>query len=615
MKSTLAMGWMALIMSLLIAGCAAYFSISGLAVLFAAALIPVIVMATTLELGKLGATFFLHRYWDELPWKIKHPMAVMVFILMLITSMGIFGFLSKGHIEQEAPTVELSIDIQSADQEIAQHKDRINTLQAQLDQLNSSLAKLIEYAKVSGKDGYLIRQKELQPQMDALQAGIEQEKVNVRKIRETKAIAQREVSTIEAKLGPIKYVAELFGYDLKQDPDGKGKAVRIVIVLFMLAFDPFAIFLIMAADWTFIKYRKERLAVKVEEDETELQALRKQQTDLLDLQLQNEDLKTTISSHLQEDANIDEQLHKELTEVYETYEEILERKNSEISTLNEMIDSANVVEHVVFREIEVPVEIAINTDNAEHIHDLEHALIVLEIKLEEKTMELEEFMKVLAELDSNLDAKPTEVEKIVEVENTDRVDKLEQDKLALKSTITDAEDKIADLTNQSELKDIDLGRAVETIEERNGEIAELQRLIDGLTADINTARNDIESRDKAVESLNTKYQLIERVPGIGIVADNMAATQGATSFGTEFPVNPTPDQMFLRVDSMPSKLYTYEGTRWIESTKSNDTEYDEQYLQHLINELGEDRVSLDELSEKEQVEIQSLLSKEDVLGK
>ena len=636
MKTTLTMGWIALLMSLLIAACAAYFSITGLAVLFAAALIPVIIMATTLELGKLGATFFLHHFWDEIPWKIKYPLAGMVIILMLITSMGIFGFLSKGHIEQETPTVELSIDIQDADEDIKQHKDRIKILKDQMDQLNGALNKLLEFSKVSGKTGYLASKKELQPQLLELEKEINQEQDRIKLIRESKTSAQREISGIEAKLGPIKYVAELFGYDLSKDPSGKGKAVRIVIVLFMVAFDPFAIFLIMAADWAFLRYKKERSEVKVEEENNEINKLREENRELLGLQLENEDLKTTIQSHIEQEDALGKEIFKEITEVYEAHEMIVNTKDEEIRSLTEMLETADTVEHVVFKEIEVPVEVPVNIDNAEHIHDLEHALITLEIQLEEKTMELNEFLATLEKLDENLSAKPTEVEKIVEIEDTAALEKLQEErdeiletssklenKLLhsentvdhLKLALTEQEDMNATLKHEMDAKDIDLGKAAETIEERNAEISELQSSINTLREELNTARNDIEARDKAVENLNNKYQLIERVPGIGIVADNVEFTPGATSFGTEYPQNPTKGQRFLRVDSMPSTLYEYEGSRWIEAVKTNDVEYDEQYLQHLINELGDNKVELDELSEKEQEEIANLLSKEDVLGK
>lgn len=615
MNSTLAIGWLTLFMSLLIAGCAAYFSISGLSVLFAAALIPVIIMATTLEIGKLGATFFLHRYWDELPWRIKYPLAVMVTILMIITSMGIFGFLSKGHIEQEAPTVELSIDINDANQEIAQHQDTIKGLQSQLDQLNASLGKLIEYAKVSGKGGYLARQKELQPQLDELQRAIEVQKTKIKEIRDIRSVAKRSMGAIEAKLGPIKYVAELFGYDLQKDPDGRGKAVRIVIVMFMLAFDPFAIFLIMAADWIFIKYRAERLVVVVKERDEELDELRKSAAEALDLQLENEDLKFVIDHHLKEDTRLDNEIQEEFRKGADVYQELVNTKDNEIRVLTEMLETTETVEHVVFREIEVPVEIPIHVENAEHIRDLEHALITLEIQLEEKTMELNEFLATLEQLDENLSAKPTEIEKVVEVENTERVDALENDKRDLNKSVTEAEDKIAGLDELNKSKDQDLIRAAEEINDRNIEINNLQSQIAELITQLSTAENDIEARDKAVEKLNTKYQLVERIPGMSLSPDNTPDAATPTSFGTDFPENPVKDQMFLRVDSMPSKLYVYEGTRWIESTKTNETKYDEKYLQHLVNELGDGKVELDELSEKEQAEIHNLLSKEDVLGK
>ncbi len=622
MKSTLFTAWMALFMSLIIAACAAYFSITGLSVIFAAALIPVVVMATTLEIGKLGATFFLHHFWNELPRKLKYPMSVMVMILMIITSMGIFGFLSKGHIEQEAPTVELSLDIKDADARIEQHQSRITTLQQQTDQLNGALQKLLDFSKVSGKTGYLARKAELNPQLQLIEQGIVDERAKIQEIRDKQTKFKRSMAGIEAKLGPVKYVAQLFGYDLERDPEGKGKAVRIVIIMFMIAFDPFAIFLIMAGDWAFNKYRKERKFVVLEEENLEIK----------DLKHEKDELQAAVSHHLLNEEQLDQEIDKISLEIASVYEKLLIVKDKEIENLNEMVQNAEHVEHVVFRDVEVPVEIR-TSGNDEYVQELEQALVILQTELEDKKMELQEFLDTLAEIDQSLEAKPTEVEKIVEVVNDDLVNELEESNEALakefaevkashQSQLEEAESNIAELHELNALKEVDLTTAKTTIEEHLGEITKLETLITDLKSNINELESandkltsDIGARDKAVENLNTKYQLIERVPGLGIMADNVASTVPSTGFGTSFPTDPLKDQLFLRVDSVPSVLHKFEGSRWVEITKDNDVEYDEKYLQHLITELGDGKIELNELSDKEQSEIQSLLSKEDVLGK
>lgn len=606
------MGWIALIMSLLIAGCAAYFSITGLAVLFAAALIPVIIMTTTLEVGKLGATFFLHRYWDDLPHRLKWPMTMMVVILMVITSMGIFGFLSKGHIEQETPSVTLNIDIEDADEQIAAHNERIKQYKQETKIINDSINKMIEHARVSRKGGALDRMKEFKPQLDAAQVGIDHQQQQIRALRALKSKAKREVSGIEAKLGPIKYVAELFGFDLAKDADGKGKAVRIIIVMFMIAFDPFAIFLIMAADWTFMRHRKEQRELKEEEDgeaiDDEKEEVEKLQKEILETANKTQEL--------------DDALLAELQEIITTHETIVNTKDEEITLLNELVD-ANVIERIVWRETEVPVEVEDNT----RVRELEATLITLEQELEEKTVELNEYLEVLEELGNTLDAKPTEVE--VKVEDTAKVDALEadlqvmSDEYAAYKEVTDtlakekseASSKLQRVQNELDTMRGKMLTAENSLQGSRNENTKLQSQIDVISAQNVTLSDDISARDKAVQALNTKYNLVEKIPGLAIQADNSPTINPSTGFGTDFPTDPVLNQMFLRVDTMPSKLFRFEGTRWMEAEKDSQVEYDEKYLTHMINELGDGNLELNDLSTKEQQEIENMLSKEDVLGK
>jgi len=256
MRSTNIVGVLLLLLSMGIAGVAAYFSITGLAKLFAAALIPVIIMAGILEAGKLGGTFFLHRYWKELPFW-KWLLGIMVAVLMLVTSMGIFGFLSKGHLEQEAPAHQAVLQIERLDSRIKSHEIQIERDNKRLVQLDAVIQKLLDFDKVSGPTGSRSVRKEQAPERLEIQESVDNAYVSIDALREDLLEYNQQITTIEAELGPITYVAELFGFDLETG-DGKGKAVRFVIVLLMAAFDPLAIILIMAADWVFLKDNQEQ---------------------------------------------------------------------------------------------------------------------------------------------------------------------------------------------------------------------------------------------------------------------------------------------------------------------------------------------------------------------
>lgn len=446
----------------------------------------------------------------------------MVVILMIITSMGIFGFLSKGHIEQEAPTIEFTIDIKEIESKISQHNNKIQTLEKQLKLINDSLQTLIDFKKISGPAGYLEKQKELQPQILELQKGIEIEKTYIRDLISSKSKIEREIGTIEAKLGPIKYVAELFGYDLTKDKDGRGKAVRIIIIMFMIAFDPFAIFLVMASNWTFMRYHEEQKDKKVYSNE--------------------------VQEYIDREEIICNDIDKCFKEIVETYKKIVNTKDEEITFLNQELQNNDVVERVVFRDIEVPVEV----ENTEKIKELQR-------KLEEKTVELNEYIQILNEIDKSMENTPKEIDKIIS-EHTEEIKQLTDQ-------VKKYQDEIQSLNTEKEL------------------------LI-----------KDIKSRDQAVQKLNEKYNLIEKIPSLGIKADNVS------TFGVDFPKNPKKGQLFLRVDIQPNQLFTYEGTRWIEKTSEN-------YVQELIRGLETGDILIDSLSPEDRESIYKVLKKEDIFGK
>ena len=117
----MALGILVLLSALSISAVAIYYSIAGLVAIFAAAAIPIMIMGTALEIGKLVTAVWLHRYWTQAVWWLKTYLSIAVVVLMFITSMGIFGYLSKAHIEQTSASIESTEKISQIETEIARY--------------------------------------------------------------------------------------------------------------------------------------------------------------------------------------------------------------------------------------------------------------------------------------------------------------------------------------------------------------------------------------------------------------------------------------------------------------------------------------------------------------
>jgi len=109
-----------------ISAVAIYYSVAGLVAIFAAAAVPIIIMGGVLEVGKLVTAVWLHRYWSQAAWWLKSYLSIAVLVLMFITSMGIFGFLSKAHIEQTSAGQESVAQVERLTNEIQRQQDIID---------------------------------------------------------------------------------------------------------------------------------------------------------------------------------------------------------------------------------------------------------------------------------------------------------------------------------------------------------------------------------------------------------------------------------------------------------------------------------------------------------
>jgi len=235
---------------------AAGYSIIGLATLFAGAVIPIIAMGTALEIGKLVAASWLYQNWQgsDVPKLLKAYLFSAIIVLVFITSMGIFGFLSKAHLDQVKPTSGNNIKIELIDKQINQQQIIIDRSQKTLDQLDKALEVYIEKEFVTRGLKERAKQEE---ERTTLNNAINSASDKIANLTLQKSELQLTQDKIEAEVGPIKYVAELiYG---KNAQDNFDSAVRIVILILIFVFDPLAVLLLIAANISLrqIKAKKE----------------------------------------------------------------------------------------------------------------------------------------------------------------------------------------------------------------------------------------------------------------------------------------------------------------------------------------------------------------------
>ena len=239
--------------ALAISAVAAYYSIIGLIAIFSAAVVPIAVMGVVLELGKLVTASWLYHYWKRVPKLLKSYLISAVVVLMFITSMGIFGFLSKAHIEQTTITSDKSIEIQSVVSAIDRHKKDINRAEFSLSLLDDALKKYTELGAVTKG---LNARKDQEVERNELNKSIQSATNKIATLTKTKFGLQKEQLQIESEVGTIRYIAELVYGESSQSV--LEDAVRWVIIIIVFVFDPLAVLLLISANITLKEERTRR---------------------------------------------------------------------------------------------------------------------------------------------------------------------------------------------------------------------------------------------------------------------------------------------------------------------------------------------------------------------
>ena len=249
------MTWLLLLSALSLSGIAAWYAIAGLMAIFAALPIPIMIMGAALETSKLVVAAWIYNNWKRIPFLMKTYFTTALIVLMLLTSMGIFGFLSKAHLDQTMDSGDNALQIELIDSKIAREQKRINDANVVLGQLDEAVQVLIDYDRVRGKTGAIAVRESQKEERAQLTTIVDEASDVVANLKQEKLILDQQTIALEAEVGPIKYIAAL----IYGEQEAKGmleEAVRVVILMIVFVFDPLAVLMVMAASREVASRRK-----------------------------------------------------------------------------------------------------------------------------------------------------------------------------------------------------------------------------------------------------------------------------------------------------------------------------------------------------------------------
>jgi hypothetical protein len=560
-------GYLTLITALIISLSSAVYSILGLTAIFAAAFWPIVVLGGSLEIGKIISTLWLHKYWDKAELQYKVYLSSAVAILMVLTSMGVFGFLSKAHLDQAVPSGDVQAQVQIFDDKIQTQKDNIKTARAALAQMDTAVDQVMgRSSDEKGADKAVAIRRSQAKERGNLQNDISKAQAEITKLQEQRAPIASEARKVEAEVGPIKYIAALI-YGDNPDANILEKSVRWVIILIVIVFDPLALTLLLAATKTFEWERGINILApgKKEEDNKELK---------------EEESVESWFTRAKGRARFWDKQQKPIT-------------NDAIDESQFWIRNVEDSEPVVDQPTDISPE------------DYYRAMGLFDEYTESKKIINDEepntdpFMEdlVMAKDPTSpgwMFASPTKlsapVEQLVEeeiiVEEPTDIEPYGSD--MEKHVMRMWKSQNPDKTYKQYLDDL-----------RNSVITELPwKHIDH------------------VEGLGLSDRDLLNLKELHLQADNEPTVGEVQGFGIEFPKTAKKGDMFLRVDNLPSQLYKYNGIQWIKVNKnlSDSYIYDDAYIDHLIEKIGSGEYDPDLLSDIERERIAEKLKNSTDLG-
>jgi hypothetical protein len=483
---------------------AAWYSIIGLTAIFAAAVVPIIIMGGIMEVAKVTVTIWLHEYWQYCKRSMKVQLTFSVIVLMFITSMGIFGFLSKAHLDQAVPTGDVAAKVQILDEKIKTERDTIESARRAIAQMDSAVDQTLGRSTTEqGADKAVQIRRSQARERATLQNEISQAQKKIAAYNEERAPIASELRKVEAEVGPIKYIAALI-YGDNPDANLLEKAVRWVIIILVLVFDPLAIMMVLAATESIKWERQGKRGIDFEED----------------------------------------------SEVNAWFDRVRERARFwDKQKLKE--DDQKIDQHT-----HIPVE----TYYAPSVPPMS--------VVEQKELEQDPMIKVINGMED------------------------------LSQRLKTQEPKEEFVSPNAPELDVSNERPGDYLADHEKE---------KIRAWKNQNPNDTIKHQRALLDSGK----IDRLPWEDLELHPDNHRQGTMlGFGSQFPTEAVKGDTFLRVDRLPSALYKYNGTRWIEIDKkfSDQYAYDTAYIDHLIAKIDSGEYDPELLSDAERDQIEYRLN-------
>ena len=642
-------GYFILFISVIISAIAAWYSVVGLTAIFAAAVVPVMIMGGALEAGKIVATVWLHNNWQRVGYAFKLYLIPAIIFLMLLTSMGIFGFLSKAHGDQSLVSGDAMAKVAIFDEKIRISKDNIDANRKALKQMDEAVDQVMgRSSDEKGADKAVSVRRSQQKERVRLQSEIQAEQKTITTLSEEAAPLRAEFRKVEAEVGPIKYIAALI-YGDAASQNMLEAAVRWVIILIVVVFDPLALTLILAAN-------------------KQLEWARKGKGGWI---------------HDEEDRPVEEK-PAVVTPAVEDAEPIVEKVATEATPTEPVVEEPEPIEHPLTEEQREAQEMqavenffwrgrmiakALDQEEAERVAaegnaqlaeletepDMDAILASLEeskaeeARLQAEAQQQQELLDTLAAEFETISAQLTE-EQTRKAELETQLQQSEQLKTDLKSAYDATSATNQSLAQQKAKTDRDLvdagnnaARLRIDIDKRDQEIVKLNGWVDQLQADLQAAIA------LAAERNNRLNELQAQIPPPVVTVEEMVAepetvivavaepeatepdpnpdlgfeqryfakytqpvtdtTEGRADFGTAFPDNPNKGDVFLRTDYLPNRLFKWNNNKWIEIDKDTNDRlaYNSAYIEHLIDKIQSGEYDIDDVNEAERVEIEQFL--------
>jgi len=549
-------GLFTLAVAIFISGVSAFYSVTGLTAIFAAAFWPIVIMGGALELGKITATVWLHKYWNRAGWQFKTYLVPAIVILMLITSMGTFGYLSAAHLSQSTANEDISSQVSLLDEKIKTEQDNIATSKQALKQMDAQVDQLLGRTDDDkGANRAVQVRKQQAKERKSLQADISIAQKNISTLQAERAPIAAKSRVAESHIGPIKYIAALI-YGDNPNADLLERAVRWVIILLVFVFDPLALILILAAEQTIAWARddKEKRKGWHQEWVPDTEAWPEWDDEITEEQIEA----------IKQEANVDNDI--EMTSFFDEGKELAKEIDANNGYLNKpwAWPSASGNVGLVAKEPLFISRIAVPESNPDVVVTLpEEPAEIKKPEPELNGIAAEDFIDFITA-------------NTVVAENPEPVASI---------PVATVEEVAVPARPKPQQRTLFHHHLANTVEEPEV----------------------VHHPDKFDPEPIIKPRSVD-IPSFAISeADNNPVDAG---FGTEFPPNPNKGDMFLRVDMLPSKLFKWNEKKWIEvdKTKTDSFAYDAAYIQHLIEKIDSGEYDVDMLSVAEQEQISRYLN-------